>query len=157
MLGVYKVFVRPHLEYAVSAWSPWHNKDKEILERIQRRATRRMSDVTGSYEERLRQLELTTLEDRRSRGDAIEVYKYLKGFLGVKKESLFEIAKIDQPRTHHQQTHMPLNVPRAKLDLRQNSFPVRGAKIWNSLPSLARDSKSVNTFKNAYDRHMRQC
>ena len=85
MLGVYKVFVRPHLEYAVTAWSPWHSKDKEILERIQRRATRRMSDVSGTYEERLRQLELTTLEERRSRGDAIEVYKYLNGFLDEKK------------------------------------------------------------------------
>ena len=155
MLGIYKVFVRPHLEYAVTAWSPWHSRDKETLEKIQRRATRRMSDVTGTYEERLKQLELTTLEERRTRGDAIEVYKYLKGFLDVKKESLFELANVDQPRTRHQQTHLPLIVPRAKLDLRQNSFPVRGAKVWNNLPSVIRESSSINIFKNAYDRHMR--
>ena len=94
------------------------------------------------------------LEERRSRGDAIEVYKYLNGFIDVKKETLFTLTNPIQPRTRHQQTHMPLTVPRAKLDLRQNSFPVRGAKMRNSLPSIIRESSSVNSFKNAYDRHM---
>ena len=77
MLQIYKVFVRPHLEYAITAWAPWQRKDIETLERIQHRATRRMSNVRGSYDERLQQLELTTLEERRLRGDAIEVFKYL--------------------------------------------------------------------------------
>ena len=155
MLQIYKVFVRPHLEYAVTSWSPWHRKDKEMLEKVQHRATRRMSDVSGTYEDRLKTLELTTLEERRSRGDAIEVYKYLKGFLDVDKDSLFALANMEQPKTRLQQTHMPLKIPRAKLDLRLNSFPVRGAKLWNSLPSAIRESSSVNTFKNAYDKHMK--
>ena len=90
MQQIYKVFVRPHLEYAVTAWSPWHRKDIEILEKIQRRATRPMSDVHGTYPERLDQLGLTTLEERRARGDAIEVFKYLRGFLDVDKETLFQ-------------------------------------------------------------------
>ena len=80
MLTIFKVFVRPHLEYAVTAWSPWLKKDIEALERIQHRATRRMSDVHGSYPERLEQLNLTTLEERRMRGDAIEIFKYLGDF-----------------------------------------------------------------------------
>ena len=33
--GLYKQYVRPHLEYAVQAWSPWLEKDKEILESVQ--------------------------------------------------------------------------------------------------------------------------
>ena len=80
MLQIYKVFVRPHLEYAITAWAPWHKKDMEVLEKIQHRATRRMSDIRGSYEQRLQQLDLTTLEERRRRGDAIETFKYLRGF-----------------------------------------------------------------------------
>ena len=62
----------------------------ETLEKIQHRATRCMSDVRGSYPERLQQLELTTLEERRLRGDAIELFKYLRGFLDVDKETLFK-------------------------------------------------------------------
>ena len=44
MLQIYKVFIRPHLEYAVTSWSPWQRKDVETLEKIQHRATRGMSD-----------------------------------------------------------------------------------------------------------------
>ena len=154
MSQIYKVFVRPHLEYAVTAWSPWLKKDIEVLEKIQHRATRRMSDVQGSYPERLTQLELTTLEERRMRGDAIEVFKYLRGFIDVDKETLFTTNAPALPKTRHQNTFMPLIVPRANLDLRQNFFSLRGAKLWNGLPSAIRECKTVNSFKNAYDRHM---
>ena len=153
MLQIYKVFVRPHLEYAVAAWSPWHQKDIQVLERIQHRATRRMSDIRGSYPERLEQLKLTTLVDRRKRGDAIEVFKCLKGFWNMDGNSIFNVNESNQPRTRHQQSYMPLIVPHARLDLRKNFFTVRGAKLWNSLPSSVRSSTSVNMFKNAYDRH----
>ena len=154
MLQIFKVFVRPHLEYAVAAWSPWHKKDIEVLERIQHRATRHMSNVQGSYPERLQQLGLTTLEERRIRGDAIEVYKYLRGFLDVNKNDLFTINKTFHPKTRHQKSFMPLVIPRAKLDLRKNFFTVRGAKLWNSLPSDVRESNTVNRFKNIYDAYM---
>ena len=96
MSQIYKVFVRPHLEYGVTAWSPWNRKDIEALEEIQRRATRRISDIRGKYPERLDQLELTTLEERRIRGDAIEVFEYLKGFLDVDKATLFSKESLRQ-------------------------------------------------------------
>ena len=155
MLQIYKVFIRPHLEYAVTSWSPWQRKDVETLEKIQHRVTRKMSNIRGSYPERLEQLELTTLEERRKRGDAIEVFKYVKGSLDIEKESLFKTNIVAQPKTRHQHTFMPLNVPRANLDLRKNFFSIRGAKLWNSLPSAVREADSVNKFKNAYDAYMK--
>ena len=93
MLQIYKVFIRPHLEYAVTAWSPWLRKDIKVLEKMQHRATR------GTYPERLRQLELTTLEERRLRGDAMGTFKYLKGFLDIHKETLFKVDHQTQPKT----------------------------------------------------------
>ena len=154
MLQIFKVFVRPHLEYAVSAWSPWLRKDIEILEKVQHRATRRMSDIRGTYLERLKQLGLTTLEERRSQGDAIEVFKHVRGFLDVEKDALFKPTIPEQPKTRHQRSFMPLNVPRANLDPRKNFFSVRGAKLWNNLPSAVRESTTINKFKNAYDAYM---
>ena len=88
-----------------------------------------MSDISGTYEERLQKLHITTLDERRTRGDAIEIYKYLNGFLDVNSESLFTRDSADQPKTRHQQSYMPLKVPHAKLDVRQNFFTVRGAKF----------------------------
>ena len=37
-ISLYKTFVRPHLEYCIQAWNPWLIKDKEILEKVQKRA-----------------------------------------------------------------------------------------------------------------------
>ena len=154
MLQIYKVFIRPHLEYAATAWSPWLRKDIEALEKIQHRATRRMSNIRGTYPERLKQLELTTLEQRRIRGDAIETFKYLKGFLDIPRDTLFTLDHQTQPKTRHQHSFMPLVVPGARIDLRKNFFSVRSAKLWNSLPSSVREANTVNRFKNAYDTFM---
>ena len=95
-----------------------------------------MTDIKGTYPERLKQLNLTTLEDRRRRGDAIEVFKCLRGFWNFDSNLLFEVNKSHQPRTRHQHSFMPLTVPHARLDLRKNFFSVRGGKALEQPPFL---------------------
>ena len=89
-LILYKTYIRPHMEYCVQAWSPYLQKDIQILEKIQRAATKIVPHLkTRSYEDRLSQLGLTTLETRRRRGDLIEAFKIMTDREKLDKNQFF--------------------------------------------------------------------
>ena len=149
-LRLYKTYVGPHLEYSIQAWSPWLRKDIEILESVQRRATKMVRGMRQlSYHQRLDKLKLTTLEVRRDRGDLIETFKILKGHDRVNSEQFFRSV----PNQHGLRGHsMKLFVPRCRTVLRQNFFSCRVLSDWNRLPQSAVDADSVNAFKSRLDK-----
>ena len=161
LVPIYKTFIRPKLEFAVAAWNPWMEMDKNVLERVQQRMIRLLSDVRGkTYEERLKDVGLLPLTERRERGDAIEAFKTLNGFNNVNKAKWFDIENDEQRPTRRNvkiteegetRRKNVLKIEKARLDIRKNSYMVRAAHVWNGIPDDVREKKTVNGFKAAYN------
>ena len=152
VLPLYKSLVRPHLEYAIQFWSLYYRKDIDMLERVQRRATKLIPNIRNlSYEDRLKRLGLYTLKTRRLRGDLIEVFKILNGF-DLVSTNLFTLAPQSVTRTNG----FKLEGKRFKTDIAKNFFSNRVINEWNALPWDVVKSESVNMFKNRLDRYFRQ-
>ena len=73
------LLVRPHLEYCIQMWSPQYKRDMDLMEHIQRRATKMIQRMGHlSYKDRLRKLRLFSLEKSRFQGHLTAAFQDLK-------------------------------------------------------------------------------
>ena len=122
---------RAHLELNIQACPPILSRDSLVLERVQRRATKRVKGLTGkSYPERLKTLDLFSLAFRRLRGDMILTHKILTD-LDHPNRSILTLRDDDCLRGHR----LTLQQPRVRTKLRSNAFSARVPFTWNRLPA----------------------
>ena len=152
-IQLYKQQVRPHLEFSCQAWSPWQQGDKDVLEKVQKRAISMVSGLRAKdYEGRLQELGLTTLEERRHQADMHLMYKILHG---KDDQSLFRLAAEGPQLTRNAAGPLNVRANHGRLEVRSNFFSVRVTEKWNMIPSEIKTMKSVTTFKDAYKRYRR--
>jgi len=104
-----------------------------------------------SYEERLRELGLFSLEKRRLQGQLIVSFQYLKGTYKKDRDRLFSRACCDRTRDNG----FKLKEGRFRLDMRKNFFTMGVVKRMNMLPRDVVDAPALETIKARLDEALR--
>ena len=151
MKKIYICLIRPHLEYCVQLWSPVaaHGSWGTIyeIEKVQRKFTNLIDDIgTLQYGTRLAELNLTTLAERRIRGDLIETFKIVNNVVDYGHD-IFTLGRSGR------------NIVSCGLKVssfRKKFFSERVIQYWNVLPNFVKLSSSVNSFKANLSLHKSQ-
>jgi hypothetical protein len=155
MMTLFKSMVRSKLEYCCPVWNPSKVQDIQALENVQRNFTRRVSGCQNlDYWDRLKQLNIQSLQRRRERYCIIHVWKILNDFapndIGMKFNNHIRLGtRVVLP---------PMN-NKVQVSVRtdyDNSFKVKAGKLWNLLPNTVNTVTSLDQFKAALGKFLRK-
>ena len=136
--ALYITQVRPHLEYAIPVWGP------TIASKM---CTKQWCDV--SYEDRLKLMNIDTLQSRRLQLKLCYLYKILNGQSYFVNSPLTLFSSAYNTRSHS----LTLNVPFTHSVSSFNSFFCQITRIWNQLPFEVVSNQSFLLFKKALSNH----
>ena len=133
---------------------PQFKKDVNVLEGVQRRATKLVTGLEGmSCEERLRTLGLSSLEKRRLRGNLMVLYSFLKRASGDRGAELFSLVFSDRAYGNDSQLHQG----RFSLNIKKHFFTKDMVKHWNRLPREVVHAPSLSVFNRRLDNALKTC
>ena len=150
----YTAIVRPKLEYASSAWDPYHQKDIDSLERVQRKAARFCCNnyqPTASVTAMIQDLGWKTLESRRTMTRLTLLYKMSRGEIDIDTDSFLRPHAESRTRASHSYRYRQ---DKATKNLYFYSFFPRTLRQWNNLPADIVESNSLSQFQSKLSDHL---
>lgn len=145
---VYKVLIRPILEYGNIIWHPNLKRQSIAIERVQRRATKLVPELkSDDYATRLEKLNLPSLKYRRFRGDMIQTYKILTEIDDIDASKFFSRKKVDKTRNFDTDLYVQYSATNRK----KMGFSTRAVKGWNALSRYTKLASNLNQFKSLLD------
>ena len=154
MVPLFKTLIRPILEYGNVVWNNKSRKHANSIEKVQRSFTKYITEVKDmDYNDRLKYLNLPSLEFRRLRGDLIEIFKITNKIYDSKTtDKLFNFSSNQQGLRQH---NFKIFKSHTNKKLFKNFFTNRSINIWNKLPEHVVNVKTTNSFKNTIDKHFK--
>ena len=153
MMLLYKTYVRSIIEYCCVLWSPYLQCDIIRVEAIQRSFTAKISCCSSlNYWDRLKYLDLYSLQRRRERYKLILIWKIHHGLI----PNSINISFQDSDR-RGTTCLRPLGNSRYKSinTMRYNSFSSTAAALYNIVPKEIKSITTLNKFKTALDSYIK--
>ena len=145
MLFLWTTHIRPLIEYGSCVWNTGYLTDLSLLEQVQRNWTKQISGLENlCYSERLKSLNLYSVQGRLLRADLIQYWKVLNKSC-IHADRLFTILTHSRTRGHS----LKLFHPSVSTDVRRRFFSVRCVQKWNCLPGDAVSATSLASFKKS--------
>ncbi len=136
LLRAFKAYVMPIVEYCSPVWNPTLLKNVDLLENVQRYFTRRLFARCHmppvSYPERLKILDMKSLQERRLQNDLVMCYNIIHNEVELNTETFFTRAITTRTKSNHS---LKLYVRRTAKQVFSSFFSNRIVPIWNALPS----------------------
>ena len=152
MLTLWKLMMQSRLDYCFQLWSPYSPGDINKLEDVQRKFTSYIDGTKGlNYRERLKKLKMSSQERRRDRYAVIFIWKVAMGLVdGYQLEFTSSTSRRGRECIVR---NVIRNSPTLVQTARLNSLSVKGAKMFNLLPSYIRNvtAEKVDIFKSKLD------
>ena len=145
--NLFKMYVRPILEYNISFWYPNYSKYSKLLEGVQKRFTKRILSPELDYSQRLKFLKDSSIHDRFCKYSCHLVFRSIHGIL--KTEHCFCPSKLSTTRGNSCKLFLPF----ARTTIRKCYCTIRCIKFWNSLPVSIVSSPNFHSFKRALVSH----
>ena len=154
LILLYKTYIRPLLEYSCSLWSPHEITNISALEAVQRTVTSRIEGMEKlNYYERLKALDLFSLQRRRERYDLIHIWKIQQEIITNDLDLQF----YHNERQGWKCRRKIIQTNQRKLStIRHNSFTSRAATLFNALPKAVKNTNSLAIFKARLNQHLKK-
>ena len=137
MMCLFKALVIPIVDYCSIIWNPYKRKDIEAIEKVQRNFTKKLHNLQDmNYYERMKYLQIYSMERRRERYELLYIFKTIKGMvpnIGLKPKWSARRGRVLVPPAPHK------NSTQAAATMRRNSFRSKAAFLFNCLPADIRN------------------
>ena len=159
MLTLWKSLILPHHDYCSQLWSPLKTGLIQQLELLQRSFFRKIGGMRHlSYWEQLTALKARSLERRRERYMIIYMWRILEGQVPNLNTTVVDTTSDARSRNGRlcRVPHVENQAPAFVKNARDASLPIRGTKLFNSLPRELRNLTGCKTdaFKAALDKFL---
>ena len=156
LIKLFTTYIRPQLEYNSQIWSPFLLRDINQIEKIQRhflkRAFNRCNLYFTGYKDRLKQVNLLSLQDRRIFLDLTFMFKLIHNLTDLNFNNFFSYKTSSYSlRCHSLQIYIKKEF---NSSIWSNSFFVRVPKLWNSLPAPIATAESLSSFNSLLKTHL---